>query len=63
MKLSSQKRAAVATVWSIAVVLELIKGELLFAAVAAVLSVALWDSYRRDKRRRAQRVPEHRSEV
>jgi hypothetical protein len=45
-----QWQALVALVWSVVALVELIKGDYLFAAVGAVLSIALWDSYRRERR-------------
>lgn len=51
-----QWQALVALVWSVVAVVVLIKGDYLFAAIAVLLSIALWDSYRRDRRSRAQKA-------
>jgi hypothetical protein len=63
VKLSKQWMAVLASVWLLAAIGALIKGEWSWAAVCVVLSVLLWDSYRRDKRSRAQEGPGHRSEA
>ena len=54
--------AVLAALWLLFAVLALAKGELFWAAFNAGLSVLMLDSYRREKRSRAQ-VPEHRSEA
>lgn len=56
-------RAGVAAIWSIAAVLELLKGDLIFAAVAAVIAIVTWDSYRRNRRCRTERATEQRIET
>ena len=48
----------VAVVWSVVAVVELLKEDYRFAAVATVISIAAWDSYRRDRRSRAQQALE-----
>jgi len=51
-------RMPVAVVWSVVAVVELLKEDYRFAAVATVISIAAWDSYRRDRRSRAQQALE-----
>jgi uncharacterized membrane protein len=51
-----QWQALVALVWSVVAVVALTKGDYLFAAIAVLLSIALWASYRRERRSRAQQA-------
>jgi hypothetical protein len=51
-------RMPVAAVWSVVAVVELVKEDYWFGAVATLFAIAAWDSYRRDRRSRAHQALE-----